>query len=72
MKRTHTKRSGVRRGSKMKIDKESNDYAILKVLQKKYSGILGRNYTEKEVLSLTLRICNNDIDILASYIAKMK
>lgn len=72
MKRTHTKRSGVRRVNKMKIDKASNDYIALKSVQKMCSEILGRHVSEKEALSQALRICNKDINTLASYLGRMR
>lgn len=72
VKRTHTKRSGVRRENKMKIDKASNDYVSLKSVQKMCSAILERQVTEKEALSYVLRICNKDINTLALYLGSMK
>lgn len=56
----------------MKIDKASIDYTTLKSVQRMCSKILGRHVTEKEALSKALRICNKDINTLASYLGSMK
>lgn len=56
----------------MKIEKASIEYAELKSVQKMCSEIYGKHVTEKEALSHVLRICNKDINTLASYLGSMK